>query len=282
MAVAEASISGSRSSRAARRLTKVVFAWRKVGGRSARLRPRAMFSSAIAPNAVLALEIALESSSLRSDTAVPSRLGADQEAREEPFVGGQFAEERPGAVEADAEVLEGVVAVLPAPGVPGRVAADELAEAAANRRREGVEELVDVDRGGGRGEAQSRVVVQRRIAVGAGADRDVVVGDAGERGRTDDRRGALVQLLFDADHDLGEVVVGQLDALDRADRLAADQDLVVGNELAGVLEEEVVAVLAVAAEDDDAERDHRNRQHRDRRDSRGGHPPALRRALVLA
>ena len=55
----------------------------------------------------------------------------------------------------------------------------------------------------------------------------------------------------------GQVVVGQLDAFDRADRLAADQDLVVGHELAGVLEEEVVLVAAAAAEEDDGERDHR-------------------------
>ena len=55
-----------------------------------------------------------------------------------------------------------------------------------------------------------------------------MVGDARERGGADDRGRALVQLLFDRDLDFGEVVVGQLDALDRADGLAADQDLVVG------------------------------------------------------
>ncbi len=191
-------------------------------------------------------------------------------------------DEGAGAVEADAEVLEGLVGVGPAAGVDVGVALDEVAEAAADRGREGVEELVDVDRGRGRGEAERGAFVQRRVAVRAGADRDVVVGDAGERGGADRRRGALVQLLFDADLDLGEVVVGQLDAFDRADRLAADQHLVVGHELARVLEEEVVLVFAAAAEDHDRERDHHHRERRDHRDSGGGDSPALCRTFFLA
>ena len=73
-----------------------------------------------------------------------------------------------------------------------------------------------------------------------------------------------MQFLFDRDLDFGEVVVGELDAFDRADRLAADQDLVVGHELAGVLEEQVVLVAAAAAEEDHAERDHDHRQADDR------------------
>ena len=93
---------------------------------------------------------------------------------------------------------------------------------------------------------------------------------------------ALVQLLADADDDLGQVVVGQLDAFDRADRLAADQHLVVGDELAGVLEEEVVLVFAAAAEEDDGERDHGDREDGDDRDPDRGDPPALCRAFFLA
>ena len=77
-----------------------------------------------------------------------------------------------------------------------------------------------------------------------------------------DRRRALVQLLVDADVDLGQVVVGEADAFDRADRLAADQHLVVGDELAGVLEQELVLMAAAAAEEDDGERDHDGREGR--------------------
>ena len=98
-----------------------------------------------------------------------------------------------------------------------------------------------------------------------------------------DRGRALVQLLFDADFDLGQVVVGQADAFHRADRLAADQHLVVGDELGGVLEDELVLVAAVAAEDDDGEGDDDDRQGRQRRDrGRASTPRACRRAFLLA
>ena len=90
-----------------------------------------------------------------------------------------------------------------------------------------------------------------------------MVGDAGERGGADHRGRALVQLLFDADVDLGQVVVGELDAFDRADRRAADQHLVVGHELGGVLEDEGVLVAAAAAEEDDGEGDDDDREGRD-------------------
>ena len=46
-----ATISGSRSSSAARRLTKVVFAWRRAGGRATSERSNESFSCAIAPSA---------------------------------------------------------------------------------------------------------------------------------------------------------------------------------------------------------------------------------------
>jgi len=91
-----------------------------------------------------------------------------------------------------------------------------------------------------------------------------------------------VQLLFDFDVDLGEVVVAEADAFDRAGRGAADQHLVVGDELAGILEDQRVLVAAAAAEEDDCERDHRHRQSGDRRNSRWGSPPACRRATLLA
>ena len=72
------------------------------------------------------------------------------------------------------------------------------------------------------------VVVEERPSVapsssagllfGPGADREVVVGDAGERGRADHRRRPFVQLLFDFDVDFGQVVRAQVDAGDVADR----------------------------------------------------------------
>ena len=50
--------------------------------------------------------------------------------------------------------------------------------------------------------------------------------------------------------DLGLRVLGQLDAVDLADRLAGDQDLVAGDELTAVLEQQVVGVAAGPAEQD--------------------------------
>ena len=52
----------------------MVLLWRMNGGSRRRLRSRAVFWAAIAPNAVLALEIALESCAPRSETAVASLL----------------------------------------------------------------------------------------------------------------------------------------------------------------------------------------------------------------
>ena len=106
------------------------------------------------------------------------------------------------------------------------------------------------------------------LLFGPGADGDVVVGDAGEGGGADRRGGAFVQLLVDGDVDLGEVVVGEADAFHRAGRRAADQDLVVGHQLAGVLEDERVLVAAAAAEEDDARG--RSRRRPGRRSPRSG------------
>ena len=178
--------------------------------------------------------------------------------------------------------LAGFVGVLAATRVEGRLALDEVGEAAAHPLGEAVEEQVEV---GGRrrfGEAERGAVLERRVVVGAGADRDVVVGDSGERGGADDRGRALVQFLFDRDLHFGEVVVGQLDAFDRAHGLAADLDLVVGHELAGVLEEQVVLVAAVAAEEDHPEDDHDHREGSDDGDADRRGPPTLRRAFLLA
>ena len=117
-------------------------------------------------------------------------------------------------------------------------------ERLARLRPEGVEELVEVD-----GEVvllAARASPRRRArrVVGPRGDRDVAVGDPRERGGADDGRRALVERLVDRDRDLGLRVVGQGDAVDRADRLAGDEHLVAGDELAAVLEEQVVGAPA--------------------------------------
>ena len=57
---AEVATSGSRSSSAARRLTKVVFAWRSAGGSATSERSKASFSAAIAPSAWFAFEVSAD------------------------------------------------------------------------------------------------------------------------------------------------------------------------------------------------------------------------------
>ena len=276
------STSGSRSSSAARRLTNVVLAWRKTGGSCCSVWSKATFWLAIAWKALVALEMPLVSCVVAAGDRGRELRRADDEAFEEVLVGVQFADEGVGPVEARAEVFVGEVGVGPAAGVDRGAALDELFEAAADFGREGVEELVEVGGRRRRGEPEGRAFVERRFVVGPGADRDVVVGDAGEGGRADHRGRAFVQLLFGGDLDFGEVVVGEADAFDRADRLAADQDLVVGDELARVLEEQRVLVFAAAAEEDHAEGDDDHREGRDRRRAGGGDPPARRRAFLLA
>jgi hypothetical protein len=53
---------------------------------------------------------------------------------------------------------------------------------------------------------------------------------------------------LDLDGDLGLAVVGQRDVLDRADAAAADLDVVVLDQLAGVLEAQLLGAAPVAAE----------------------------------
>ncbi len=276
------STSGSRSSRAARRLTKVVFACRITGGRRAqRLVEGDVLAGDGAEGGVGVGDRAGELFAAAGDGG-RQLAGADDELFEQPLVGVEFAGEGADPVERGAEVLVGVVGVFALAGIDFRVALDEVAEPLADRGREGVEELVDVDRRRRRGEAQFGPVFERRVAVRAGADRDVVVGDAGERGGADHRGRPLVQFLADFDVDFGEVFVAEVDAFDRADRRAADQHLVVGHQLAGILEDERVLVAAAAAEEDDPEGDDHHREGRDRRDSGWGDPPARSRAFLLA
>jgi hypothetical protein len=88
----------------------------------------------------------------------------------------------------------------------------------------------------------------------------VAVGDAGLRELADLRPGALAQRrvrVVDRELDLGLAVVGDLDALDRADRDTTRLDRVPPHELAGVDEARLDAVAAGASEQDEGEQGHR-------------------------
>jgi hypothetical protein len=85
------------------------------GGSSRRVRSRASFCSAIAPNAVLALETALESSLPRWATAVAELGGADDEAFEQVLVGVQLADEGACRLSDGPKYLKVALACLPRP-----------------------------------------------------------------------------------------------------------------------------------------------------------------------
>jgi hypothetical protein len=122
-------------------------------------------------------------------------------------------------------------------------------------------------RRGRRGGCERGAVLEPLGALGCGGERDVAVGDARQRRQADRRVGARAQRrvgLLHADLDRRQVVGRQLDALDRADAPAADLHVVVGHELAGVLEQQRVLGAAAAAEQQQPRReqdDEREREH---------------------
>ena len=193
---------------------------------------------------------------------------ADEEVGEDPLVEVELLDQVVGGDQRRAQEAVGLVGLLGASGVDGGRALDDVLEALALGGAEGVEELVEVDGGGGVDLGDDGAVAQAGGVVGAGGERDVAVGDSGEGGLADHRLGALVELLVDGDGDLGLAVLRQLDAVDGADRGAADQDLVVLDQLAAGLEDQVVVVaVVVAAEDEPGEGDDDQDEGADRSDA---------------
>ena len=132
-------------------------------------------------------------------------------------------------------------------------ALDDVLQVAAGLLVERVEDLVEVD---DRRRRRGRRAWRRRRAPwpapGAGRQRDVAVRDARQRREPDRRLGALAQrrdrlLDPDARPPPGCRRVSSIDC-DRADAPAAHLDVVVGHELARVLEQQRVLGPAAAAE----------------------------------
>ena len=177
------------------------------------------------------------------------RLGArDQELGERLLVARQLVEELARGGKTRLEVL----VARARPGGVARVdlllALDHLLDGVPGGRPERVEELVEVDDRGRVVARERRALRQRRRVVGPRRDRDVAIRDAGQRGRADDRGRPVMERLVDRDRDLSLSVVGQRDAVDGADRLARDKHLVAGDELATVLEHQVVGATRARAE----------------------------------
>ena len=144
----EASTSGSRSSSAARRLTKVVLARRMNGGSRPIDSASATFWSPSARVVVFRLPISAARSSRRSATVVTSLRAVDQEPLQHRRVAGQLAEQPARGRQRRVQVLEADVRLLaPRPWNWRGLVLEERLQALARLRIERVEQLVQVNRG---------------------------------------------------------------------------------------------------------------------------------------
>jgi len=128
-------------------------------------------------------------------------------------------------------------------------------------RVERVEELVEVDGGGGEVLGEDAAVGDLRGALGRQGEVDVAVGDARQRRLADDRLRPVPQrrvVLVDGHHHLRLSVRREVDALDLADGLPRHLDEVALDQLRGVLEVRLDGVAtATAAEQQEGSEDHR-------------------------
>ena len=238
----------------------MVSAWRRVGGKATRLRSRASFWLAIAPSAWLAFDVR-SARSLRREAIVPSAFDPlTRNWLSASTVAGQLGEQPPGRRQRRGEVLVGALGALRVAVIERRRALDHVAKPGPDLGPEGVEELVEVDRGGRLRSVQGRPVAELGRVVGPRGERDVAVRDPRQRGGADDRRRSLVELLVDRDRDIGLGVLGQADVVDGADRLSGHQDLVSVDELTAVLEQQVVRVPARPSEQDHEHEDEADQQ----------------------
>ncbi len=265
----DSATSTSRSSSVARRFTNVVLARRSVVGSSPRARPSAAFSEPIAAAVAFALPTSEERSSRRSAIAPEAREVLTSRRVSAPWSSVTSCTSR--------RELEssGLKYFADSPAASPRLSycvAKPWITSARSPRVFSSSVLKIWSR-------STTSVVACWVSVApsssslaspsAGRQRDVAVGDAGQRRQPDHGARALAQRrvgLLHGDLDRRLVVVGQLDALDRADAAPADLHVVVDDELAGVLEQERVLRAGVAAEQEQPqdEREHeRQRAHAD-------------------
>ena len=269
-----------RSSSAGRRLWKVVLAWRSAPGRATRAWSKERFWLATAPRASLAFCVRAERSAAALGDRGDDARAVHEEVGEGPLVAIELLEQAIRGDERRAQVLVGLVGLRALAGVDRRGALDDVPQRLPLGTAQRVEELIEVDRAGGVGLRDDRVAPELRAVVRAGLDRDVAVGDPGEGGRADDRRGALVQRPVNGDVDLRLSVVGQLDVVDAPDGDAPDQDLVALDQLAAGLEEQAVVVgVAAARKQQDEDRDRDQHQGADRGQTGESAAPPYARAL---
>ena len=194
--------------------------------------------------------------------------GVDDEVGQRGLVLRELVDELSRRRQERVEVLGRLARLLALAVVLRGEALDDALQVLARVRVERVEERVEVDDGGRRAGRERRAVVELLGRVGRRRQGDVAVRDARQRREADDGRRAVAQRrvgLLDLHAHARAVVVGQRDLADGADAAAADLHVVVLDQLAGVLEQQVVRVRLAAAEQQDG-------NEHDRQDERGsGH-----------
>ncbi len=255
----------------ARRLTKVVFDWRMKSGRRTSACSSALDCSAIAPIIRLALWIKSEMSSERCGQGPGQVRGVDDQPLEGRRVPGQLAEYLARGGKERVQVPVAGVGLLRDPLIGELEALDHVLEVLDRARVEGVEELVEVDLGGGlRTPAGSSPRGSRRPPQRAPAGRAAAGGWRSQRAS---RSGSSPSFPaergvggIDAEGDQGLAVVAEGDVGDRAGGDAGYYDLGAGDELRRILEFRRDGVLAAAEQEevgDDQRRDRERRRDRD-------------------
>ena len=211
----------------------------------------------------------------RCDRAQGLRPG-DKELRERALVAGDLVEELAPRRECWLEVLVAAAGALGVARVQLRLALDYVLERLARLRPEGVEELVEIDDRCRVAALDRRPVGKSGLVVRPRGDRHVAVGDPRERGGADDGGRARVEGLVDRDRDVGVPVVRQGDAVDGPDGLSGDEHLVAADELATVLEDQVIGATGAASEED-----HEHEHEADEESPAGGRPRDPRPAACI-
>ncbi len=202
--------------------------------------------------------------------------GVDDQALEGALVVGELTEQATGGGEERVGVLEALVGLFSHPVVGELEALDHALEVGDGVLVEGVEDLVEVDLGDGLGLVEGAALGDLLALLGVGRDGqlDLAVGDAREGVGANGGGGPPLEggeLVLDRERDQGLAVLPQLDRLHRAGRDAADDHLVAGHELRGVLELAGDLIRLVTAAEKQDDRDH-GRDERDQHDD-----PAKRR-----
>ena len=254
-----------------------MFAWRMKPGRRWIDSASAARWLPIAPSARVRVADQLRDVLVALGEQARELRGVDQERLEGAGVPRQLGEDPPRGREERVRVVKAPVRLFGDSLIGVAKALHDPLEVLDRLLVEGVEDLVQVDRGDRLRLAQGAAVCNLAALVAVRSRRrqgelDLAPGDRRERVLAHGRDRALGEggeLLVDGEGDEGLAVVAQLDLLDEPGGEAADHHLVAVHELARVLELGGYAVLVTAVSEQQDECDGGDRNRRDRCDTDG-------------